>query len=129
MSLAAFAMLVLSASATTGARAASNEFADALTAFRAGDYDKAARALPALADALPKNRDYYLYFLGESQFYAGAYAKARAAFAELGKLHDSHFAGIAPARVADCLWMEGKREEAAEPIASSSATSPPSIGR
>jgi len=113
MSLAAFAMLVLSASATTGARAASNEFADALTAFRAGDYDKAARALPALADALPKNRDYYLYFLGESQFYAGAYAKARAAFAELGKLHDSHFAGIAPARVADCLWMEGKREEAA----------------
>jgi soluble lytic murein transglycosylase len=113
MSLAAFAMLVLSASATTGARAATNEFADALTAFRAGEYDKAARVLPTLADALPKNRDYYLYFLGESQFYACAYAKARAAFAELGKLHDSRFAGIAPARVADCLWMEGKREEAA----------------
>ena len=113
MSLAAFAMLVLSASATTGARAATNEFAEALTAFRTGEYDMAARALPALADALPKNRDYYLYFLGESQFYAGAYAKARVAFAELGKLHDSRFAGVAPARVADCLWMQGKREEAA----------------
>jgi soluble lytic murein transglycosylase len=113
MSLATFTMLVLSASATTGARAATNEFAVALTEFRAGEYDKVARALPALGDALPKNRDYYLYFLGESQFYAGAYAKARAAFAELGRVHDSRFAGIAGARVADCLWMEGKREEAA----------------
>ena len=113
MSPATLAVLVLSAFAATGARATTNEFADALTAFRAGEYDKAARALPALGDALPKNRDYYLYFLGESQFYAGAYAKARAAFAELGKLHESRFASIAPARVADCLWMEGKREEAA----------------
>jgi soluble lytic murein transglycosylase len=111
MSLAMLAVIVLSASATP--RSGAGGFAEALTAFRAGEYDKAVRALPALGDALPRNRDYYLYFLGESQFYAGAYAKARAAFAELCKLHDSRFAAIAPARVADCLWMEGKREEAA----------------
>jgi soluble lytic murein transglycosylase len=113
MSLAALAVLVLSVTSATGARAATKEFSDALTAFRAGEYDQAARALPTLGDALPKNRDYYLYFLGETQFYAGAYAKARAAFAELGKQHDSRFAAIAPARVADCLWMESKHEEAA----------------
>ena len=113
MSLATLAVIVLATSATPGARKPADEFADTLTAFRAGDYAKAARALPGLADALPRNRDYYLNFLGESQFYAGAYAKARAAFTELGKLHDSRFAAIAPARVADCLWMEGKRDEAA----------------
>jgi soluble lytic murein transglycosylase len=110
MSLATLLAFVLSASAP---HAQADEFAEAVTAFRAGEYDKAARTLPALGDALPKNRDYYLYFLAESQFYAGAYAKARVAFSELGKQHDSRFASMAPSRVADCLWMEGKREEAA----------------
>jgi len=110
MSLAILTAFVLSASAP---HALADEFAEAVTAFRAGEYGKAARALPALGDALPKNRDYYLYFLAESQFYAGAYAKARAAFSALGKQHDSRFASMAPSRVADCLWMEGKREEAA----------------
>ena len=57
------------------------EFADAVAAFRAGDYAKAARALPSLGQVLPKNRDYYLYVLGESQFYAGDYGQAQAAFA------------------------------------------------
>jgi len=113
MSPATFALIVLAASAATRARMPADAFTEALAAFRAGEYDKAARALPALGDALPKNKDYYLYFLGESQFYASAYAKARATFTELGKQHDSRFTAIAPARVADCLWMEGKREEAA----------------
>jgi hypothetical protein len=40
-------------------------------------------------------------------------SKARAAFSDLGRQRDSRFAAIAPARVADCLWMEGKRDEAA----------------
>src|ERR1019366_4566079 len=39
---------------------------------------------------------------------------AEAAFVELGKQHDSRFAGSAPARVADCLWMQDRREEAAK---------------
>ena len=113
MSIATFVVIVLAATAAAGAGEPADEFTNALAAFRAGEYDKAARALPALAEALPKNKDYYLYFLGESQFYAGAYAKARATFADLGKQRDSRFAAIAPARVADCLWMEGKRDEAA----------------
>ena len=90
------------------------DFEHAVSAFRACDYEKAAPAFASLGEALPKSRDYALYFLGESQFYAGAYAKAEATFVELGKQHDSRFAGIAPARVADCLWMEGRREEAAK---------------
>ena len=96
MSFAILTAFVLSASAS---HAQADEFAEAVTAFRAGEYGKAARALPALGDALPKNRDYYLYFLAESQFYAGFYAKARAAFSELGKQHDSRFASMAPSRV------------------------------
>ena len=113
MSLAALATLLLAASATPGPRTATDGFTDALAAFRAGNYDKTARALPAVAEALPRSRDYYLYFLAESQFYAGAYAKARATFSDLAKERDSRLAALAPARVADCLWMEGKREEAA----------------
>ena len=113
MSFVTLAVFVISASGPAKANTASKEFPLALTAFRAGEYDKAARALSALGGALPNNKDYYLYFLGESQFYTGAYAKARIAFAELGKLRDSRFAAIAPARMADCLWMEGKRDEAA----------------
>ncbi len=113
MSLATFAVIVLAVFATTKARTEAGEFEKALSAFRAGDYEESARALPGLGDALPKNKDYYLYFLGESQFYAGAYAKARTAFSELGKQRDSRFAAAAPARVADCLWMDGKHEEAA----------------
>jgi soluble lytic murein transglycosylase len=108
---ATLVVIVLAASATASKLA--DEFTHALTAFRAGDYDKAARVLPGLGEALPKNRDYHLYFLGESQFYAGAYAKARATFIELGRQRDSRFTALAPARVADCLWMEGKREDAA----------------
>jgi soluble lytic murein transglycosylase len=111
MSLAMFAVFVLFASAT--APAGAEPLAEALTQFRVGEYDKAARALPSLGGALPKNKDYYLYFLAESHFYAGAYAKARATFAELGKQHDSRFSATAPSRVADCLWMEGKHDEAA----------------
>jgi soluble lytic murein transglycosylase len=112
MSTAPLALLLFAASASGKPYAAVEEITSALAAFRKGDYVKAARALPALGEALPKNRDYYLYFLGESQFYAGAYGKARSSFAELAKAHESRFAAIAPWRLADCLWMEGKREEA-----------------
>ena len=113
MSFATLVTVVLATSATPRTPKPADGFVAALAAFRAGDYEGAAQALPGLDDALPKNRDYYLYFLGESQFYAGAYAKARAAFAELGKQRDSRFTAMAQARAADCLWMEGRRKEAA----------------
>jgi soluble lytic murein transglycosylase len=112
MSLAPLAFLALIAAAPATRQSPADGFAEALALFRAGEYVKAARLLPSTADALPKNRDYYLYFLAESQFYAGQYAKAIAAFTELGKLGDSRFAEMARWRTADCLWMQGKREEA-----------------
>jgi soluble lytic murein transglycosylase len=108
------ATLVVLLLATVSAGKRGPDFEHAVAAFRAGDYDKAARAFASLGEALPKNRDYTLYFLGESQFYAGAYAKAEATFVDLGKQHDSRFAGTAPARVADCLWMQGRHDEAAK---------------
>jgi soluble lytic murein transglycosylase len=111
MSLAPLALLAL---ATAGpARPSPENFAKALAAFRADDYAQAARMLPALDQALPANRDYYLHFLAESQFYAGQFSKAAMTFAELGKMRDSRFAALAPWRGADCLWMQGKHDEAA----------------
>ena len=112
MSAAPYALILLAAAGSAKPRAA-EDLPAALAAFRQGDYDKVARALPALAGSLAKNRDYYLYFLGESQFYDGDYGKARATFDELGKVRDSRFAAIAPWRVADCLWMAERRQEAA----------------
>jgi TolA-binding protein len=113
MASTSLALILLAAAVAPNPRTGAAGFADALSAFRKGDYETAAHALPKLGEALPKNRDYYLYFLGESLFYTGDYAKARAAFAELAKLRDSRLDTDAAWRVADCLWMEGERGEAA----------------
>jgi len=116
MSLAplALALAPLAFAAAAPARPPTEAFAQALDAFRAGDYPLAAGKLPALGRALPENRDYYLRFLAESQFYAAEFAKAAATFSELGKMRGSRFAALAPWRGADCLWMLGKREPAAQ---------------
>ncbi|HXU82399.1 MAG TPA: transglycosylase SLT domain-containing protein [Polyangia bacterium] len=81
-------------------------------AFAAGDYREAVRALDGLAARLPRTGDYAVYLLAESQFYAGEPARARASFEALGKQRASRLAPVAPWRVADCLWAEGKRSEA-----------------
>jgi soluble lytic murein transglycosylase len=88
-------------------------FADALVAFRRGDYAKAASGFAAHGSALEKNKDYLLHFTAESAFYAGDYAKAASTFAALAKMRDSRFAQVAAWRAADCSWMQGKRSEAA----------------
>jgi soluble lytic murein transglycosylase len=106
-------LLVLVISVPATPHAASESVAKALTAFRRGDYPTAARTLSAPGNALAKNPDYRLHFLAESYFYLGAYAKARASFATLARIRDSRFAAIAPWRVADCLWMEDRHQDAA----------------
>jgi soluble lytic murein transglycosylase len=113
MTKALLVLFALVAAVAPKPRAGAEGFADALATFRKGDYPAAAQALSTLGQAPPKNRDYYLYFLGESRFYAGDYGKARAVFADLARLRDSRFADIAPWRLADCLWMDGRRGEAA----------------
>jgi soluble lytic murein transglycosylase len=87
--------------------------ADALVAFRQGDYAKAAKGLAQHAGVLAKNQDYLLHFSGESAFYAGDYGKAASAFSQLAKMRESRFAAISAWRVADCLWMQSRRAEAA----------------
>jgi tetratricopeptide (TPR) repeat protein len=82
-------------------------------AYRAGQYQKAARLLAGLPAKLPRTRDYALYFAAESEFYAGRLARARALFDQLADERDSRFAALAPWRVADCLWAEGRKAEAA----------------
>ncbi len=83
-------------------------------AFAAGEYRKAARALNGLYRRAPRVRDYALYLQAESEFFAGRPAAARVLFIELSGEADSRFAELAPWRVADCLWTEGRRDEAVE---------------
>jgi soluble lytic murein transglycosylase len=81
-------------------------------AFAAGDYRKAAKTLAGLEARLPRNRDYALYLAAESELYAGRPARARSLFGVLANEKDSRFALLAPWRVADCLWAEGRKSEA-----------------
>ncbi|HJX64563.1 MAG TPA: transglycosylase SLT domain-containing protein [Polyangia bacterium] len=115
MAISTLGVCIALAAATTApaARGPVADLARGFLALRAGEYHESARALDGLAARLPRNRDYALYLLGESLFYDGSYAKARAAFSELAKLRPSRFAGIAAWRAADCQWMQGQRGEAA----------------
>jgi soluble lytic murein transglycosylase len=81
-------------------------------AYAAGDYARAAKTLTGLEAKLPRTRDYVLYLAAESEFYAGRPARARALFSSLASDKDSRFAPVAPWRVADCLWAEGRKSEA-----------------
>ena len=115
MAISTLSVSLALAVAATGlpARGPLADLARSFSAFRAGDYHESARVLEGLPQRLPRNRDYALYLLGESLFYDGAYAKARAAFWELTKVRPSRFAGVAAWRAADCQWMQGQRGEAA----------------
>ncbi len=115
MAISTLGVFVILAAAATGppARGPVADLARGFLAFRAGDYHESARALDGLPHKLPRNRDYALYLLGESLFYDGSYAKARASFSELAKLRPSRFAAVAAWRAADCQWMQGQRSEAA----------------
>jgi soluble lytic murein transglycosylase len=115
MAISTLGVCIALAAATTApaARGPGADLARGFLALRAGNYHESVRALDGLAARLPRNGDYALYLLGESLFYDGSYAKARAAFSELAKLRPSRFASIAAWRAADCQWMQGQRGEAA----------------
>lgn len=108
-------MALLSLLAATLSVAAANPvkaLGQGYQAFAAGEYPKAAKTLAGLDGKLPRTRDYALYLAAESEFYAGRPARARALFATLATDKESRFAAVAPWRVADCLWAEGKRTDA-----------------
>jgi soluble lytic murein transglycosylase len=82
-------------------------------AFWAGQYERAARTLAGLERRMPRVRDHVLYLAAESELYAGRPARARELFSEVAAERDSRFAPQSPWRVADCLWAEGRKDEAA----------------
>ncbi|HEY0708705.1 MAG TPA: tetratricopeptide repeat protein, partial [Polyangia bacterium] len=88
------------------------QMARAVQAFRAGDYDKAARLFEGLPARVPRMRDYALYYAGESEFYAGKPRAALARFRELERDKGSRFATSASFRAADCLWSAGDKAAA-----------------
>ena len=91
----------------------SPSFKEGVAAFHAGNFEAASKALLPVTTHSSANLDYALYFLAESQFYAGEFAKAEKTFAALGKLKTSRFAPQAPYRRADCQWMSGQHKIAA----------------
>jgi len=87
MAISTLGVCIALAAATTApaARGPVADLARGFLALRAGDFHESARALDGLPQRLPRNRDYALYLLGESLFYDGSYAKARAAFFRAGQ--------------------------------------------
>jgi TolA-binding protein len=88
------------------------QMARAVHAFRAGDYEKAARLFDGLPTRVSRIRDYALYYAGESEFFAGRPRAAIGFFRELERDRASRFASIAGLRTADCLWSAGDKAAA-----------------
>ncbi|HVR62843.1 MAG TPA: tetratricopeptide repeat protein, partial [Polyangia bacterium] len=108
------------AAAPEGASAAALSNLEAgFSAYRDGAYARAARLLGGAVGRGLAVDDWALLLLGESQFFDGDFAGARARFEQLAKIGGRGGAGggrpaqMAPWRIADCLWMEGDRARAA----------------
>jgi len=85
-------------------------------AYRGGDYGAAVRALSAAAGHGLRADDWAYFLLAESELYAGATSAARGHF-ERAAHGKGRPAEMAPARIADCLWIEGDRKKAARAYA------------
>jgi soluble lytic murein transglycosylase len=89
-----------------------SELARGYLAYRGGDYPAAVRALSAAAGHGLRADDWAYFFLAESELYTGAVRAARGHFARAAR-GKGRPAELAPARIADCLWLEGDRKKAA----------------
>jgi soluble lytic murein transglycosylase len=80
--------------------------------YRAGDYADATKALNTVIGKGLRVDDWAVFLLAESEFYSGEYRAARGHFEKAAR-SAGRPGDMAPARVADCLWMEGERSKAA----------------
>ena len=112
--LVAVSMWLGAASASAGAKPSAPlaQLERGHQAYRAGDYQSAAKLLTGLAPRLPRVKDYVLYFAGESELHAGRPQRARPLFDELAKMKSSRLAAVAAYRAADSLWEQGAKSEA-----------------
>ncbi len=99
-----------------GGKPAVAELGRGYRAYRSGDYATAVRALSAAAGHGLRADDWAYFLLGESELYTGATRAARGHF-ERAAHGKGRPAEMAPARVADCLWLEGDRKQAARAYA------------
>ena len=93
-----------------------SELGAGFTAYRTGNYGSAARHFGGAASKGLAVNDWALFLLGESQFFDGDFAGARARFEQVVKVGGrggGRPAQMAPWRIADCLWMEGEQARAA----------------
>ncbi|HEY2902622.1 MAG TPA: transglycosylase SLT domain-containing protein [Polyangia bacterium] len=114
----ALLMVVAANSGKTPApsRNAVGDLSAGFAAYRAGAYASAARVLGGAVNKGLQNDDWALFLAGESQFYEGDFAGARARFEKVSAARGAvggRPAQMAPWRVADCLWAEGEPARAA----------------
>lgn len=93
---------------------AAETLGDAYRAYLAGDYPRAARLAAKLEDGALKNPDYARFVRAQSAFLLGQWERARIEFEHLATMNASRFASTARWRIADCLWEQGKKTEAAD---------------
>jgi soluble lytic murein transglycosylase len=94
-----------------------SSLARGFAAYRAGEYHEAVKGLRAALAEKVRNDEWAAFLLGESEFYDGDYAAARAAFERAARAHGGRVAAMAPFRIADCLWMQGDHAAAAKAYA------------
>jgi len=113
---------------TTAPAKPTSNLARGFTAYRAGEYHDAAKALRTALGEKLHNEDWAAFLLGESEFYDGDYRAAGAAFERASQAHGGRPAAMAPFRIADCLWMQGDRAAAAKAYAGLVKKAAPTTG-
>ena len=109
------ALPVLLATLTLSAAAPLADLKRGYQAFEAGEYAKAASLLGPLPGRLPRVRDYVLYYCRRrASSSRGGRPRRASCSSSWRRRKDSRFAALAPWRVADCLWAEGRKTEAAD---------------
>jgi soluble lytic murein transglycosylase len=113
---------------TTAPAKPTSNLARGFTAYRAGEYHDAAKALRTALGEKLHNEDWAAFLLGESEFYDGDYRAAGAAFERASQAHGGRPAAMARFRIADCLWMQGDRAAAAKAYAGLVKKAAPTTG-
>src|SRR5713226_6832877 len=104
-----FPGVALAAPSERAAGAPLAELGAGFSAYRAGAHAGAARTLGGVVNKGLAVNDWALFLLGESLFFEGDFAGARARFEQVAKAAGRGAASgrpaqMAPWRVADCLW-------------------------
>jgi soluble lytic murein transglycosylase len=110
--VAVISLLLIIVPATARATPAAEILGRAYRAYDRGDLIEARREVSRITESEIINRDYLLWLRGQLLLLEGNGDHAQREFAQLARMKDSRFAAIAPWRLADGLWLAGKKAAA-----------------